>query len=219
MEHEEPKPSLKVSDAERLAHLRQSLAEADRRAEDVSDRGYVSYEDAYQKELSRLGINDEDLAFVAAGGAPKTTETEKPSEVKIEVGPSVELGARALALHNIMQTLNHANKTRGATITRQYADNDFDRRYGITADDVQDGMIQKTSRMLGANEADFDVLTATDDMIAAGFPAEDVARMKARLKYDIVKAYGPGQAIAKDRARVVNRAAAAARAGNRKSKP
>ena len=128
-------------------------------------------------------------------------------------GVSVELGARALALNNIMATYNQLNRTRGANIVSQYPDNKFDTRYRHP-EEVREHMGGKAAAMLHYNDEDFNVLNATNELIAAGFDVKSVIRQEVQIKKDLLDKYGPGKAYAGNRKRVVQKAAKTAKKVN-----
>jgi len=128
-------------------------------------------------------------------------------------GVSVELGARALALNNVMATYNQLNRTRGANIVSQYPDNEFNTRYRHP-EEVREHMGGKAAAMIHFIKEDFSVLNATDELIAAGFDAKSVIRQEDTIKKDLLNKYGPGKAYARDREKVVKRAAKTAKKVN-----
>jgi hypothetical protein len=141
----------------------------------------------------------------------------KPPELKVrepEDGVSVELGARALALHNIMATYNQLNRTRGARITSEYPDNEFDARYDYP-ERVIAGMGRKAAAMLHHNKEDLRILNATDELIAAGYDPRLAQLQERRIGNDLLDAYGPGKAHAGDREKVVKRASKTAQKVNK----
>jgi len=141
-------------------------------------------------------------------------ETPEYKAPKPEVqGASVELGARALALHNIMDAYNQLNKTMGARKSTQYADSAFVDRY-VHPDEVMENMGRKGSQKLHAIEADFATLVDRDELLAQGFTPEAINRTEREIRKDLLDKYGPGKAYAKDRERVVKRAERAAKRGN-----
>jgi len=154
-----------------------------------------------------------DAAYRALGVSPPVYE--RP-EIKTESndGASVELGARALALHNIMGTYNQLNKAMGARIASQTPSSNFNQRYRYP-EEVTEQMGGKASRMIHENEEDFDTLNATSQMLSSGFSTEEVDVQKARLKRDLSLQYGPGKAYAPERAKFVNKLARTAKKINK----
>lgn len=136
--------------------------------------------------------------------------TKEPSE-----GVSVELGARALALHNIMATYNQLNRTMGANIVASYTDSSFDTRYRHP-DEIREKMGHRAAVMIHHNKADFQTLNATDELIAAGFDKTQVERQERRIQADLLNEYGPGKAYADERKKVVKKAETAAKKANQK---
>jgi hypothetical protein len=153
-----------------------------------------------------------DVARRIVGVDERSYETPKSAGE----GASVELGARALALHNIMDAYNQLNKTMGARISSQYADSSFASRYTYP-DEVMENMGRKGSQKLHAIESDFATLVDRDELLEQGFSSEAVNRAERELRKGLLDKYGPGKAYAKDRAAVVKRAERAARAGSKAS--
>ena len=128
-------------------------------------------------------------------------------EVKITEpsdGVSVELGARALALNNIMATYNHLNKTMGANIISQIPDSEFNTRYQHP-EQVREHMGGKAAAMLHYNVEDFTVLNATKELIDAGFDTTQVEMQQRAINKDLLNKYGPGKAYAPARKKLVKK--------------
>lgn len=139
---------------------------------------------------------------------------ERPEITVHHEGASVELGARALATHNIMDTYNQLNKTMGARIVSEQPGNEFNQRYRHP-EEVREHMGDKASKMIHENNDDFDTLNATSDMIKAGFSQESVDQQKAQLKRDMMNRYGPGKAYAPERNKLVNKLSKTAQRSSR----
>ena len=119
------------------------------------------------------------------------------------LGASVSLGERALALVDIMDYYNQANKTRGANLSS----GDLERRYGARgAHEITTNMTAKTNVMSRAARRAFDTLTAESQMVEAGFDADDMLLARRQLERTITSQYGPGRAYARDRQKFVRRA-------------
>ncbi len=135
---------------------------------------------------------------------PEAAAPRDPSE-----GVSVRLGTRAIALANIMATYNQLSSTMGVRKYRQYADNDFDARYE-RPEIVVENMGMKASVMIHRNEKDFEDITATKELIEAGFEPNAVAYQERRLKIDLNNMYGPGNTKAPARHKLITTARRAA---------
>jgi hypothetical protein len=164
------------------------------KVEHIVDTQGLSYSDARQ----------------IVGSEPIYKTPEIKSKTALDDGVSVELGARALALNNVMATYNQLNRTRGANIVSQYPDNEFNTRYRHP-EEVREHMGGKAAAMIHFNKEDFSVLNATDELIAAGFDAKIVNRQEDLIKKDLLNKYGPGKAYARDRKRVVQKVAKTAK--------
>jgi hypothetical protein len=157
------------------------------------------FDDALINEMAdKVGSQDE--AHRMLGLIPPRYERQ-PEPTR---GAAVELGARALAVHNVMETYNQLNKTMGARIVSERFDNEFDQRYSHPAE-VRERMGEKAASMIRANKDDFDTLNASADMVKAGFSTQVVERQKRQLTTDLLDKYGPGKAYATDREKVVNK--------------
>ena len=148
----------------------------------------------------KLGSYDQ--AYRSLGISAPTYE--RPESVVSTDGASVELGARAVAISNIMSTYNQLNKNMGARIVSEIPNSSFNQRYRYP-EEITEQMGSKASNMLHANKNDFDVLNDTEGMIRAGFSAEYAESQKAGLKRGLVNKYGPGKAYAPERKKVVTK--------------
>ena len=119
-------------------------------------------------------------------------------------GPSVRLVDRAIAIEAIMGYFNQANKRIGLSKSRGY--NEFDARYGRGADEVAANMNAKESRLYAEFMRSVGTLLARDGMIAAGFPVQEVDANGKQLVRDLYHDYGPGNADAGKRAKLVRKA-------------
>lgn len=140
-------------------------------------------------------------------------ETFKDIEQLVEPGVSVELGARALALHNMMATYNQLNKAEGARKAHRVPGNLFDTRFA-RPEEVLESMGSKAARMIHDNHEDLRTLNATDELADSGLythaQAESQERLLARALSD---RYGPGKVRAPERDKMVRKASRAAQAG------
>jgi hypothetical protein len=157
------------------------------------------FDDTLLNEMTRT-VGSQDQAYLMLGIIPPRFERQ----VEPTRGAAVELGARALAVNNVMDTYNHLNKTMGARIVSERSDSDFNQR-NSNPSKVIEGMGRKAAGMIHANKDDFDTLNASADMLNAGFSAQVVDRQKRQLTTDMLNAYGPGKAYAADREKVVNK--------------
>ena len=153
-----------------------------------------------RKQLTQVDTLFDDHTFDVSEPSIEIVDTPAVFE-----GIAVELGARALALHNIMATYNQLNKTRGARITGEVAGNEFDQRYQHP-DEVRENMGRKAAKMLHFNKADFETLNATHELIAAGFPVNRAADQERQINKDLLDKYGPGKVYADTRSKVVIKA-------------
>ena len=118
-------------------------------------------------------------------------------------GASVSLGERALALADIMNYYNQANKTRGAIASPGALRQRYGDRGGY---EVSTNMKAKSNDLGRVAKRAFETLTAEDEMLAAGFHKEDINYGKQVLVSRMAGEFGPGKAYARDRQRVVRRA-------------
>lgn len=174
-------------------------------------------EDILDKKLDHIvdtrGVSYDQARFILGIESPQYNlpeiKTVEPSD-----GVSVELGARALALHNVMATYNQLNKAMGANITSYYPDNDIDTRYS-QPDAVREGMGKKAARMIHDNKKDLQVLNATGELVEAGYNSKNAETQERKIGKDLLDRYGPGKAYAPDRNKVAQRAQRAANMVNR----
>jgi len=124
-------------------------------------------------------------------------------------GVSVELGARALALNNIMETFNYLNKRMKAVVDSQSPDSKFNARYEHP-EEVLEMMGKKAATMLHFNKDDYRTLNATTELIDAGFHPQKVDMQERQIRKDLINSFGPGKAHSPDRKKVVQRASTAA---------
>lgn len=123
--------------------------------------------------------------------------------VDVPRGASVSLGVRAVALAEIMDYYNQANKTRGANVSSGA----LEKRYGARGTyEVTANMNAKTNVMSRDAKRAFDMLTAESQMVEAGFDADDMLVARRQLERVMTGQYGPGRAYARDRQKVVRRA-------------
>jgi murein L,D-transpeptidase YcbB/YkuD len=151
--------------------------------------------DDVEKHMDKLGISVAEAQYALGVEAPRYERPIAPEE-----GVSVDLGARALALSNIMDTYNQLNKLAGASQA-----GDFAARYS-RPNDVYKNMTQKAERMLKSNKNDFETLNATDKFVAAGNDPDLVQLQEDRIKRELTNKYGPGKAYAPERAKAVRQA-------------
>lgn len=123
--------------------------------------------------------------------------------VDVPRGVSLSLGDRAVALADIMNYYNQANKTRGAKASPGV----MSRRYGDRGSyEVVTNMSAKTNDFSRAAKRAFDTLAAESQMVEAGFDADDMLLARQQLERGMTSKYGPGRAYARDRQKVVRRA-------------
>ena len=144
---------------------------------------------------------------------PKLPSLEVHADHPTE-GVSVELGARALALHNIMGTFNQLNKAMGVRKTFAYADNTFEARYS-EPELVIENMGRKAAKMERYNREDYRTLNATRELIAAGFDPAQTQLQEALIQRDLLNDYGPGKSYAPNRKKVASKASAVAIKSNK----
>jgi hypothetical protein len=158
---------------------------------------FGSYDEAYR----HLGVTPDEVDF---GHLPET-ET-----VAVELPPiAVNLGERALALADIMEYLNKANKTRGSATLMDNGGGEFRTRYGLAAPDVQHGAEINTTKLIDRFRRGVGVLAATDALRAHGYDEDDIELEYSRMQSDINRNFGVGNAYAKDRHVAVKKAARA----------
>lgn len=122
-----------------------------------------------------------------------------------EVVPvAVDLRARAFAIESLMAYYNQRNKSIGASTTRELHINPFDDRYGVEAAAVEHNMYGKLDRE--NFEKNIDILNASHALQQNGYPEEKLQANKAALKKDLNLQYGPGNAYAPERYKLVNAA-------------
>ena len=127
-------------------------------------------------------------------------------------GASVSLGERALALVDIMNYYNQANKTRGAIASPGA----LRQRYGDRGSyEVSTNMKAKSNDLGRVAKRAFETLTAEDEMLEAGFHKEDINYGKQVLVSRMAGKFGPGKVYAGERKKVVNKAKKAAKLDNR----
>jgi len=186
------------------------------------EEGNALFDDnfAYVEHLVDQGISYDDARRELGIEKPsyQTPEVIEDPNVDLHPGAAVELGARALAISNIMDTYNQLNKTRGARMVRDYTNNPFDKRYKRAADEMQEIMGIKASVMIHRNKEDFNTLAATSEMIEAGFTEEEAAAYRNGIEKKILNEYGPGKALADDRKKLVKRVSHTAQTVNRSNK-
>lgn len=127
-------------------------------------------------------------------------------------GASVSLGERALALADIMNYYNQANKTRGAIASPGALRQRYGDRGGY---EVSTNMKAKSNDLGRVAKRAFETLTAEDEMLAAGFHKEDVDYGKRVLESRMAGTFGVGRAYANERNKVVSKAKKASRLDNR----
>lgn len=186
------------------------------------EEGNVLFDDnfAYIEHLTDQGMSYDDARRELGLENPsyQTPEVVEDPNVDLHPGAAVELGARALAISNIMDTYNQLNKTRGARMVRDYANNPFDTRYKSAANEMQEMMGIKASVMINRNKEDFTTLAATGEMIEAGFTEEEAMAYRNGVEKKILNEYGPGKARADDRKELVKRVSQTAQTVNRSIK-
>lgn len=128
---------------------------------------------------------------------------------------AVELGAKAIALEQIMKRYNQESKLGGLAITRKMNPNQFDRRYKDKADKVHKGALTKLDGLRLDYDEAVSVLTASDAMRAHGYSEQDIQMHESRLRKALSKDLGPGNSNSKERAKAVNKAKKAANANKK----
>lgn len=98
----------------------------------------------------------------------KTPEIITPTD-----GAFVELGARALAIHQLMNSINYRNKTNGAHMTAETGGSDFNTRQS-SPEDTLSGMRFNDSQNKKADQNSIDILNASSAMIATGFHPDSI---------------------------------------------
>lgn len=164
--------------------------ELERQLDDLVDKTGMSYADA----RARLGID-----IPVSGGLVEGSEHEPLA---------VDLRVRAFALESLMAYYNQLNKTRGASTQRQLHVNDFDTRYRSDAPQVERNMYGKLDNAVF--EKNIEILTAADAMRQQGFDEDQIELEKVTLKSRLNQQYGPHNAYAPDRVKMVNSARKAA---------
>ena len=147
------------------------------------------------EEVDRV-VDTRNVSYDVARRIVGVEEREYGVPKPVGEGASVELGARALALHNIMDAYNQLNKTMGARISSQYADSSFTTRYSYP-DEVMENMGRKAAQKLHSIESDFATLTDREELLAQGFSTEEINRTERLIRKDLLDTYGPGKASLK----------------------
>ena len=102
-------------------------------------------------------------------------------------GAFVKLGARALAIDQLMDSINYRNMKDGAHKTSETGGSDFNNRQS-SPDATLSGMRFNDSQNKKADQESIDILNASTAMIAAGFSPEEVQWSRNRL-IDTIKEY------------------------------
>ena len=131
-------------------------------------------------------------------------ETPKDPELDLNPGVSVSLGARALALEEIMSTFNYLSRAAGAHKIIEHQDNDFEPRYS-NPDIVIQNMDRKAAAMERKAESDYSILNATNALIDAGYDPKLAIQQEKQMKNKIIDTYGPGKMHAPDRAKIMRK--------------
>lgn len=120
--------------------------------------------------------------------------------VDVPQGVSLSLGDRALALAEIMDYYNQANKTRGA----KASPNAMTQRYGNRGSyEVVTNMNAKTNDLLRVANRAFEAITMHDQLVESGFESTDVQADRRVMGQELKREYGPGNAFAEKRAEAV----------------
>ena len=162
-----------------------------------------SFDDKIEHIVDTRGVSYDDASRMV-GVSVESSAPEIQNASSAQEGVSVELGARALALHNIMATYNQLNKTRGARLAGAVPGNSFDSTYRYP-DEVRENMGLKATAMINSNYDDFRTLNATDELVAAGFDKTAVFVSEKAIQRNLLNVYGPGKAYAKQRSRLVKK--------------
>lgn len=121
-----------------------------------------------------------------------------------ERGVSVSLEQRKLAVTAIMEYFNQVNKRNGLSKSRHYTN--FDDRYKGDSNRVASGMNDKADRLYRQRLLPaFELLSQSEQLKRAGFDPVEVDMGSRVLAQTISRQYGPGNAYARDRQKVVDR--------------
>lgn len=174
--------------------------------DDLADK-LGSYDLAYR----RLGItpprDEVDISI-----SPATEPAESPVRgvmnfVEAPQGPSVSLEARAEAIAKVFDFYNKSNRARGAVESRYTGFG----RYGSEADEVANRMHGKVETAKTMANTALRTLAATDEMIRSGVPQYEAHSIATSISEDMNRQYGPGNALAPDRAKKLRKVNAAVR--------
>jgi hypothetical protein len=121
-----------------------------------------------------------------------------------EVGSisSVNLADRAIAINGIMHVFNLQNRNRGANSKEGIQD--IKKRY-FDSDSLLRNMDEKERVALEDYEKHFNTLAAVDKLRETGFSENDIQSEKDLLRADLEHYYGPGNAYAPDRKKLVKK--------------
>lgn len=170
----------------------------------------VFKDDAVEHVVDTQGVSyDAARRVVGVEARQYDTPTPETAELSGFKGISVDLGARAVAITNIMKAYSQTSKTLGAEER-----NDFEARYRHPGE-VLVNMDEKAKRMERAANKDYAVLSGRADFLAAGAPLAMVDAIEDSIKRDVRKAYGPGKTNYRERDKVKRKVAATARKANK----
>jgi hypothetical protein len=122
-----------------------------------------------------------------------------------EVPVAVDLGARAIALADIMAYLNTANRVAGSR-KQIGGKGKMTLRYGERAADIQAGAERNRDGLRSGFQSGIGTLAAVDALRANGMDEADIEVERVSLQAAINRQFGVGKANAADRAKVVRKA-------------
>jgi len=133
---------------------------------------------------------------------PLENEVNKYINPPVESGVFVSFTDRVIAINGIMHIFNLQNRNRGAN--SKMGTQDITKRY-FDSDSLLRNMDEKERVALKDYEKHLNTLAAVDKFRDAGFSEPDIQSEKELLRAELEHYYGPGNAYARDREKLVKK--------------